>query len=355
MSEIDALFLTRYGRKGASSRYRFLQYFSHFRVEGVSCTFEPLLGNEYLTEMYENGNRNLWLILRGYFHRLWNLLGARQYDIVILEKELFPYAPALFERLLAQFEVPYIVDYDDAVFHNYDRSSNPLMRKLLGRKIDVVMREADAVVAGNEYLAARAHNTGASRVEIIPTVIDLNRYPHVPPKEENPFVIGWIGSPTTAQYVKNLAPVLKEVSERRDVRVILVGSGSINVSGVPLEVREWSEETEIDDISSFDVGIMPLEDTPWERGKCGFKLIQYMGCGKPVIASPVGMNADIVTDQHNGLHAETDEEWIESLIQLADNRKLATEMGNLGRELVANQYSLQTRKSQWIDLLREIV
>jgi hypothetical protein len=111
---------------------------------------------------------------------------------VILEKELLSYAPALFKRLLARSEVPYIVDYDDAVFHNYDRSSNPLVQKLLGKKIDVVMCEADVVVAGNEYLGARAYDAGANRVEIIPMVIDLDRYPHVPPKEVNSFVIGWI-------------------------------------------------------------------------------------------------------------------------------------------------------------------
>jgi glycosyltransferase involved in cell wall biosynthesis len=354
MSEIDALFLTKYGPKGASSRYRSLQYFPHFRAGGISCTFEPLFGDEYLIELYENGNRNLWLVLKRYLRRLRDLLRVRQYDIIVIEKELLPYAPAPFERLLARLEIPYIVDYDDAIFHNYDRSSNPLVRKLLGRKIDVVMRGADAVVAGNEYLAGRSHDAGTDRVEIIPTVIDFDRYPHVPPNQEDPFVIGWIGSPTTAQYVEDLAPVLQEVSERQDIRVVMVGSGPVKVPGVPVEVRQWSEETEIEDISLFDVGIMPLEDTPWERGKCGLKLIQYMGCGKPVIASPVGMNAEIVTDQHNGFHAETDEEWIESLIQLADNRELAAEMGDQGRELVADRYSLQVRKSQWVRLLRDI-
>jgi glycosyltransferase involved in cell wall biosynthesis len=99
----------------------------------------------------------------------------------------------------------------------------------------------------------------------------------------------------------------------------MMGPGPVKIPSISVEVREWSEETEIEDISSFDVGIMPLEDTPWERGKCGVKLIQYMRCGKPVAASPVGMNAEIVMDQHNGFHAETDEERIESLIQLADD------------------------------------
>ncbi|MCQ4333120.1 glycosyltransferase family 4 protein [Natronomonas sp. F2-12] len=279
---------------------------------------------------------------------------VRTHDVVVVEKELLPYVPAVFERLLSRLETPYIVDYDDAVFHNYDLSDNPIVRRLLGQKIDIVMRRADAVVAGNEYLASRARKADASRVEIIPTVIDLDRYPHVPPDDEGPFTIGWIGSPTTAQYVEGIAPALREVCQDRDARVVLVGSGDVKLSGVPFEVREWSEESEIDDITSFDVGIMPLEDTPWERGKCGLKLIQYMGCGKPVVASPVGVNAEIAEHEYNGFHAKTDNDWVASLIELATDNTLASTMGTRGREQIEERYCLESTSSKWQTLLIEL-
>lgn len=354
MSEIDALFLTRYGRKGASTRYRFLQYFPHLREDSISCTYEPLLGDQYLTEMYKEANRNRWLVLKGYVDRVRDLLQIQNYDVIVIEKELLPYAPALFERLLGRLDTPYIVDYDDAIFHNYDQSENPVVRHLLGQKIDVVMNRADAVVTGNEYLASRAREAGASRVEIIPTVIDLVKYPHIPPDDKDPFTIGWIGSPTTAQYVEEITPALREVCDRRDARVVLVGSGTVEIPGVPVETKEWSEETEVEHLRKFDVGIMPLEDTPWERGKCGFKLIQYMACGKPVVASPVGVNLEIIEQGYNGFCAETGGDWSQSLLKITDNIESAKLMGTRGRKRVEEKFCLNKTSSKWVALLQQL-
>jgi glycosyltransferase involved in cell wall biosynthesis len=213
------------------------------------------------------------------------------------------------------------------------------------------MRSADAVVAGNDYLASRARDAGASRVEIVPTVIDLDRYPNVPPKNQEPFTIGWIGSPTTARYVKAIAPALREVCDRRNARVVTVGAGDLSLRGLPHENRAWSEETEIDDVASFDVGIMPLEETPWEQGKCGFKLIQYMGCAKPVVASPVGVNADIAEHEVSGFHATSSDEWVASLVHLCDDRALAREMGRRGRQRVEETFCLGATAPVWTRLL----
>ena len=354
MTDQDVLFLTKYDRKGPSSRYRSLQYFPHFEDAGIHCTHAPLFSDEYLQVLYETGSRPLGKVIRGYISRLRDLLEVRTHDAIVIEKELLPYVPAVFERVLSRLETPYIVDYDDAVFHNYDLSGNPIIRRFLGQKIDVVMREADAVVTGNEYLASRARKAGASRVEIIPTVIDLDRYPHVPPNDDGPFIIGWIGSPTTAQYVEAIAPALREVCQGRDARVVLVGAGSVELPDVPFEVREWSEATEINDIASFDVGIMPLEDTPWERGKCGLKLIQYMGCGKPVVASPIGVNDKIAEAGRHGFHAVNKREWINELTKLWDDRDLAREMGNQGRQQIKTKYCLDATVPEWTQVITEL-
>ena len=354
MTDIDALFLTKYDRKGPSSRYRSLQYFPYFEDAGIHCTHAPLFSNEYLEVLYETGSRPLWKVVQGYIGRLRDLLNVRSHDVIIIEKELLPYTPAVFERLLSRLETPYIVDYDDAVFHNYDLSENPIIRRLFGEKINVVMREADAVVAGNEYLALRARKAGASSVEIIPTVINLDRYPHVPPDDDGPFTIGWIGSPTTAQSVEAITPALRTVCDRRDARVVLVGSGAVELPDVPLEIREWSEETEVEDIAEFDVGIMPLVDTPWERGKCGLKLIQYMSCGKPVVASPVGVNAEIVEDEYNGFHTQSIEGWTKSLTTLCDDSGIAQQMGEHGRQRVEKEYCLSVTEPEWTEVLKAV-
>lgn len=354
MTDLDVLYLTKYDRKGASSRYRSLQYFPHLEARGIRCHYEPLFSDRYLDRLYETGSIPLRQAVGGYLRRIRSMMGVGSSDVVVVEKELLPYVPPAFERLLTRTDTPVVVDYDDAIFHTYDRSANPLVRRLLGNKIDTVMRCADAIVVGNEYLAARARKAGASRIEIIPTVIDLDRYPHVPPEAEGAFTIGWIGSPSTARYVEAIAPALRTVCGERDAHVLLVGSGEVDLPGVPHEVREWSEETEVEDVASFDVGIMPLEDTPWERGKCGLKLLQYMGCAKPVVTSPVGVNAEIVEDGRHGLYARSPEEWIESLVALGEDRQRARRMGEAGRERVAERYCLDVTAPELAGVLASV-
>lgn len=354
MTHLDALFLTKYDQKGPSSRYRLLQYFPYFEEEGIRCSYEPLFPDQYLEKLYEEGRKNHRLAIKRYLRRLRRLPQLREYDVIVLEKELFPYWPAAFERVLARLDTPVIVDYDDAIFHNYDLATNPLVRWSLGDKIDVVMQKADAVVAGNEYLATRARKAGASHTEIIPTVIDLDRYPPIAPGEDGPFTIGWIGSPDTIRFVQPIVNALRETCKVIDANVVLVGSGPVDFDGVPVEVVEWSEETEIDSITRFDVGIMPLQDTPWQRGKCGLKLIQYMGCAKPVVASPVGVNTSIVTEDVNGYLASTHDEWVRMLTRIEKDRELARQLGANGRERVEDKYCLSATVPNWCNLIKQI-
>lgn len=354
MSEVDALFLTKYDRKGASSRYRSLQYFPRFESAGIQCTYEPLFSDQYLSSLYKSGNRPLGEIFRCYFRRLRSLLDVRKFDVIVLEKELFPYLPALFERILGVVETPYIVDYDDAVFHNYDLSTNLIVRRLIGRKIDVVMREAEVVVAGNEYLASRADEAGAPRIEIVPTVVDLHRYPHVPPDDAGPLTIGWIGSPQTIKYVRHIEEALEKTCEQIDAIVSLVGSGPVEFDGFPVEVVTWSEQTEIQSLGQFDVGVMPLADGPWESGKCNLKLIQYMATGIPVVASPVGASNSMVTDGFNGYFASSQGEWVRRLSLLATDSDLARRLGKNGRRLVERKYCLSATAPKLIDVIKSI-
>jgi len=272
-----------------------------------------------------------------------------------IEKELLPWLPAWGEMLLACLNVPYVVDYDDAVFHRYDLHPNSLIRTLLRHKIDAVMRHAKLVIAGNDYLADRARQVGAAQVEYLPTVIDLNRYNVVPPTENVTFTIGWIGSPVTCHYLHLVQSALQELCIGGSSRLVLVGSGEISLKGVPLEIRSWSEETENKDIQDFDVGIMPLPNNPWERGKCGYKLIQYMASCTPVIASPVGVNQQIIDNGVNGFLASTQSEWIHALETLRVNKSLRESMGKAGRKKVEARYCLQVIAPRLVSLLRSVV
>ena len=352
----NILFLTKYSRSGASSRYRSFQYLPFLDKAGVNCDVSPLFDDAYLVNRYKYGNGSKTNFIHAFLRRIGALLKIRNYHLLVIEYELLPYFPALLERLLHWFNIPYIVDYDDALFHQYDQHDNPLIQKLLGKKIATVMRYAEIVVVGNAYLAEYAHKAGAQRVEIIPTVIDLERYPFsVDPKANDIFTIGWIGSPSSAKYLQQIAPALAEVCRDGKAKLRLIGSGEIELPAVDYEVLAWSEESEVDLMHSFDVGIMPLPDEPWARGKCGFKLIQYMACGLPIVASPVGVNREIVEDSANGFLAIDHADWVKALTWLREHPEKRMRMGVVGRKKVETEYCLQVTGSKFVNLLQSIM
>lgn len=343
----------RYSRLGASSRLRWLQFVPALQREGLVIESSPLLGDTYLQRKYA-GRPVLGQVLRAYLHRARALrAGARGADLVWIEKELWPWAPAWLELWLLAGR-PFVLDYDDAVFHTYDRHRNPLLRRLVGRKIDRLMRAATLVVVGSAYLGERARTAGARRVEWLPTVVDHVRYAtgaRARPDDAT-LHIGWIGTPATVGYLRPLAAALAELARRRRIVVHLIGA-TLAMPGVEVRAIPWSEDDEVRAIAGLDVGLMPLPDTPWERGKCGYKLVQYMACGLPVVASPVGANRDIVDDGVDGFLAHGDDAWIDALFRLADDPALRHRMGQAGQAKVRARYSLQAAAPQLARWLRE--
>jgi glycosyltransferase involved in cell wall biosynthesis len=341
---MKVLLLTRYGRTGVTSRIRFLQYLPY--LKGIDVHVAPFLEDDYVKSLF-SGRRSAMAVVTAYWRRIRQLLAIRGFDVLWVEKELIPWIPAIPERLLAR---PYVVDYDDAVFHNYDLNPNPLVRFLLRNKIRAVMSRATTVVVGNDYLADYARRAGAPEVQYVPTVVDLNHYPLEPARRSGTFTIGWIGSPWTARYLPAIAPALKEICAQGKVRVMLIGSGNVDL-GVPVEVRVWSETTETRDIQEMDVGVMPLPDKPFERGKCGYKLLQYMACGVPAIASPVGANSSIVEEGVTGFLASSPEEWVRALTSLKHDATRRTAMGKAARLKVEHTYSVQAQAPRILAVL----
>lgn len=350
---VKVLALTRYDRAGASSRYRVYQYLPSLRANGIEIVEAPLVDSGYIDRLYRGARKNglnlAWAALR----RAAYVLQARRYDLVWMEKELLPYVPDVLEQLLRASGVPVVVDYDDAIFHRYDQSRSAVVRAIFGRKIDRIMRAATLVIAGNEYLAERARAAGAPAVEVLPTVIDLERYPLQHPSGRSTLTVGWIGSPSTQGYLRTIAPALAAFCRESGARVHAIGvQPTFMLEGVPFQPIRWTEEGEVAALHALDIGVMPLPDSPWERGKCGFKLIQYMGCGLPVIASPVGVNRDIVIEGETGRLASDHDEWLAALLELGASSELRRRMGAAGRARVEARYSLQAVARRLAELLR---
>lgn len=350
---MKVLFITRYGRLGASSRMRTLQYHPLFESMDIECTSSPLFDDNLLAKRYQFNRYGLFNVVRAYFKQLLVLMKRRKFDLVWIEKEAFPWTPAWFERWLL-CGVPYVLDYDDAVFHNYDLHSSAVVRWCFGKKIDYLMAASTLVVAGNAYLAERAKEAGAQRIEIVPTVIDLERYSVKSPSniDANPLQIVWIGSPSTTRYLDIIREPLAALSRRFSLKLRVIGGDAVTMSGVDIELLPWSESSEVDLIRACDIGVMPLFDSPWERGKCGYKLIQYMACGLPVVASPVGVNNEIVCTGENGFLANTDKAWVEALSKLLSDALLRQQMGAVARKRVEEHYCIQKVGQRMVSLLR---
>jgi glycosyltransferase involved in cell wall biosynthesis len=336
------LLLTQYGRLGSSSRVRCYQYLDYLESRGWQFVIEPLFGNDYIQGLYW-GRISYWAVIRAYARRLRLLFGRERYDLIWLQREALPWFPAWIETALLRGRAPVVVDLDDAWFHRYDLHRRRVVRWLLSDKVDRIVRHARLVIAGNAYLAERMRVAGAPSVEQLPSVVDVLEYR---PKAAGQIqgaglVIGWIGSPATAHYLAAIGSVLRDFVQESGAHVVSVGARKDQLSGLPVEFRPWSEETEADEIRRFDIGIMPLPDAPFERGKCGYKLIQYMAAGIPVVASKVGANASIVRDGVDGFLVSSPAEWLTALRTLSGDSGLRERMGASGRKRAEEHFSLQ--------------
>ena len=347
--------LTRYGNLAASTRQRFLQYRPYLEAEGFHIEARPLLDDVYLKQLYSMGRLNLLHVVGRYIERIGWLLARCDADLLWLHCEAFPYFPGVLELLVRYPRRPIVFDYDDAFFHKYNLHSNAIVRVLLGRKLEATIKGSDMVFAGNPYLAEYALGHGRV-VEIVPTVVDTEVYQsHRDADDDAPVVIGWIGTPSTwGGCVAPFLPVLLDVAATQNAVVEAVGARPYSGEEGGVRFLPWAEEREIELIQSMDIGIMPLQDTPWMRGKCGYKLIQYMACGLPVIASPVGVNREIVEHGVNGFLAASEDEWRQALATLIGDPDLRCRMGREGRKRAERSYSLHVHGPRVARLMKEV-
>ncbi|HXH52820.1 MAG TPA: glycosyltransferase family 4 protein [Sphingomicrobium sp.] len=352
---LRVLALPRYGRLGASSRMRFWQYLPWLEAAGIEVEVRPLLPDSYVARL-QAGRRDVTGLALGYARQIAGLLRLGDYDLLWIEKELLLWVPGRIERALLPRDVPRVLDYDDAVYDLYEMHRLPIVRRLLQSKHPAAMRHASLVVAGSAAIAERARKAGAARVEVVPTVVDLDRYSARRQRDvgDGPARVCWIGQQSTSVYLRPYSRLFEDLSASGHARFAAIGIDA-SAQGFPMESLPWSEESEVATISSCDIGIMPLADGPFERGKCGYKLIQYMACGLPVVASPVGSNREIVEHGVTGFLADTEDEWREALMALANDPALRACMGAKGRKRVEEHYSIQKTGPAMAQLLRSAV
>jgi glycosyltransferase involved in cell wall biosynthesis len=318
---------------------------------GIDLQISSLLDNDYLECRYNSKELRLMPLVSAYLHRVDILRSIDSSDLSIIYAELLPLLPAWLEkRLLGS---PYILDFDDAFFLKYRTGRLRWLRPLLGCKFDRLLQGASAVTAGSSHLGAYAQQFNPN-VNLVPSVVDTDRYSPCDYKHNaSSFTVGWIGSPSTAPYLQALEEPLRNFALEHPVRLLVVGATAPAIPGVEVVTVPWSLELEVELIQQFSVGVMPLPDTPWARGKCAYKLIQCMACAVPVIASPVGANVEVVPPTC-GILASTTDQWLAAFRKLAADRNLCLQMGSAGRQWVEENYSLRSAVPELARVIRSV-
>lgn len=327
-------FFTKYPTQGATSRYRSFAFASRLAQMDYNIEIHSFMPIGYLADLFAGRPRQKAAIAVSYLARLLEVM--RSGENLIIERELFPLIPYRFESFFLRRK-KYILDFDDNVWEDYRG------RRLLEGKYDRLVENASGVIVGNGYLGDYARRLNPHVIHI-PTVIDLDRYRSTGAvKKFDRFSLVWIGSPVTYRYIEAFTTTFRKLAEHLDFDLIIIASKELesrSIAGVSMKFYDWSGETETALLQQSHVGIMPLDDDPFSRGKSGFKLIQYQAAGLPMIASPVGENSRIVEHGANGFLAQDTEGWLDAVQKLASSAELYASMSECSRTK-SHDYSIQ--------------
>jgi glycosyltransferase involved in cell wall biosynthesis len=346
-------FFTKYTAQGASSRYRTYQYIDGFENEGLHTALYPLFSNNYVQQYYQTGRKNIWTIVKAYYRRIQQIRNVPQQEILFIEYELFPYLPLWLESFLLR-KRKYVLDYDDALFHQYNQSRFFPVRWLLGYKLDQLATKAATVITGSPYLTAYFQQYNSTVVEI-PTSLNPADY-YTASKPLQPYLIGWLGSHSSVKNLFPLIPALQQIQSKYGVGFVFCGVPAhlqTHFSVLQVDFISWSGAAEKQMLAQIHAGIMPLADTSFNRGKCGFKLIQYMAAGLPTVSTPLEANIKINRSGKN-LHAHSVNEWVVALEKLIENAAYYATVGQDNLQIVNRYYSIQQNTPLYIQVFKSI-
>lgn len=338
-----------------SQRYRVEAFLPWLERRGIHVRYDWLLGRDDLRVFYGNepvaGKARIAVKAAG--RRLAHVVAARDIDVFLVQREAF-FLGGAWSEWLAHLRAPLVFDFDDAIWLRTTSEANRRFAWLKNvAKIPRIVRMAQAVIAGNEYLATWAR-TCSSRVSVIPTCVDTDRF--TPPGSRpagEVVTIGWSGSPSTVAHLRPLLPVLERLRAARGDRVRFRVMGDPSFEHRPLGIRgePWTPESELQLLRAMDIGVMPLPDDEWTRGKCGLKGLVSMAVGAATVMSPVGVNTRIVHHGENGYLPETEDEWFDVLSRLVEDAGLRARIGTAGRDSVVAEYSVRRWESAVADVL----
>lgn len=336
-------------------RFRIEQWEPILREGGVEITYAPFENDELRSVLYQGGQilTKVSAVTRNMRRRGRELADVSGYDLVYIFREAALLGPPWFERKIAKSGVPVVFDFDDAVFVSYKSPSNGYLSYLkFPAKTAEICRLSRHIMAGNEYLADYARKNNQA-VTIVPTTIDTDKYEFVEKTgEPETITIGWSGSFSTIQHLDTIRDVLQDLAKTEKFRLRVIGTPVYKISGVDCEAMQWKSETELQDLRDIDIGLMPLPDEDWTKGKCGLKALQYMALGIPTICSPVGVNSTIIKDGVNGFLADGKDEWIDKIKQLMRSAELRRKLGRAGRETVEREYSAKAIAPKVLEVFR---
>ncbi len=339
----------------ASQRFRFEQYLAYLEEKNISYKLHSFLDAKTWEILYQKGHtlRKITGILMGYFGRVRLLFGLGAYEYVFIHREASPLGPPVFEWLIAKvFRKKIIFDFDDAIWLPNTTQSNFIAAGLkFHGKTRLICSWAHKVSAGNAYLANYAKGFNA-HVVINPTTIDTQHWHNqIKNQSENEqMVIGWTGTHSTLKYLDELVPILQNLEKEYNFTFLVIANQAPDWQLDSLEFRPWSKKHEITDLLKMNVGVMPLTDDQWAKGKCGFKALQYMALGIPALASPVGVNAEIIDHTENGFLCVNAADWEKYLRQLLENQELRIKLGEKARLKIIDEYSVISNQSNFLSL-----
>ncbi|MBL8919469.1 MAG: glycosyltransferase family 4 protein [Myxococcaceae bacterium] len=350
------LSLQEHGRS-PGQRYRVEAFEPALRAAGIELIERPVLSADDLRVFYGAASlaAKARIGLQALLRRAASVrprLRSRP-DVVLVQREAF-FLLGGWSEWLASLQAPIVYDFDDAIWIHAVSEANRRFAFLKNvEKIPRIVGLAHTVIAGNDYLAtwARQHSRN---VHVIPTCVDTDLWRPAPRPTGAPVTIGWSGSPSTLEHYKLVLPGLRRVKARygERVRFRLMGAPAFRDDALGLVGEAWSESAEIPFLQQMDIGLMPLPDDEWTRGKCGLKGLTSMAAGAATVMSPVGVNTTIVTHGLTGLHASTEAEWVECLSKLVDDDSLRRRLGEAGRARVVEGYSVERWSPELIKLLQ---
>ncbi|MFC5269350.1 glycosyltransferase [Adhaeribacter terreus] len=352
---MNILFIVPYPEgKAPSQRFRFEQYLPFLKEKGWNYTLAPFLDNATWTILYKQGYtlKKAAGVLTGFLRRLFLLFNLGKYDFVFIHREAAPLGPPVFEYIITKvLKKKVIYDFDDAIWMEDSAGNNKIVSGIKWYdKVKSICRWAYKISAGNTYLSNFALQFN-KQVILNPTTIDtLNLHNEVKDQDTKRIVIGWTGTHTTLRHLAIVTPVIAALEKKYDFDFCVISNAAPELPLRSLKFKPWKKETEIEDLLSFNIGLMPLEDDAWAKGKCAFKALQYMALGIPAIVSPVGMNSEVVDNGKNGFICNTEAEWYNAIETLLTQPEVRRSQGKAARGKIIDNYSVLANQQNFLKL-----